>query len=246
MLRFPDMHLHMSASEAFKLHEMVHPVFLNAASADDFDAVYKAADSPDIFPFFGIHPWYADKESVPEGIHIEALKVMLEKAEACGIGECGLDFSGERKANFDIQLTTFKTQLSLSFDFHRTLSIHCVRAWGPMLEILRHYSPLPSPFILHSFYGSEEVLSRLLKLGAYISLSALSLRNPQRTTSVIKSIPSDRILVESDLQVGGADYSDEKHFNILRNNYKTIADIRSVTETELIAGVIENGQVFTD
>ena len=245
MLQYPDMHLHISADADLNLHKQVSPVFLNATSFMDFDTVSKAAGNT-VFPFYGVHPWYAST-AIEDGEQFSSkMKTLLERAAPCGIGECGLDFSAKYKDSFDTQLAVFETQLALSSELHRPLSIHCVRAWEPMLRLLRKYSPLPSPFILHSFYGSKEIMQQLVEMGGYISLSAISLRNPQKTAPVIQSIPINRIFIESDLLTGSEDITIEGHFKLLKENYKNVAVIKSLSEPELISGVIENGKIFTN
>ena len=246
MYYYPDMHLHISSSSELNLHPHVSPVFLNATSEKDFNAVEGASEDKRVFPFFGIHPWNADEESGPEGKQSNALKIHLDNVHCCGIGECGLDKGPKYKNNIINQREAFENQLRLAFEYGKPLSVHCVQAWGLLLEVISRFAPLPRPLILHSFYGSAEILQRLLKLGAYISLSSLSLRNPVKSSPVIKQIPLNRLLVESDLQIGSKGFSSDMHFQVLRNNYKDVADIKSINETDLVSGVSENGKIFTN
>jgi len=244
-LSYPDLHLHISVSAELNIHKQIRPIFLNATSVEDFSTVEQAA-AQDIHPFYGIHPWYTEDRPFKDGRSYDELVRRVSDNKFCGIGECGLDFSQKYRHNRENQINSFESQLELAFEYNRPLSIHCVQAWGQLVSSLKRFTPLPAPFMLHSFYGPPEVLHQLLEMNAYISLSAMSLRNLTKSAPVIRKIPSDRILVESDIEVGSPDFSKISHFTILRNNYKTIAEIRSVSVSELISGVIENGKVFTN
>ncbi|MDC7225236.1 MAG: TatD family hydrolase [Spirochaetales bacterium] len=240
--QYIDAHLHISPGAELSVDSRIKTVFLNSVSSDDFITVDNNS-SPSVMPYFGIHPWRVENSSQAE---LRVLEQQLATSPICGIGECGLDFSKKYKPGRTHQTNVFSAQLQLAKTLNKPLSIHCVQAWGEMLNLLKRYSPLPSPFLLHSFYGSIEVLRQLLELGAYISLSELSLQNCEKTAAVIREIPFERILVETDLLAGSEDFSLKNHFKILRNNYKTIAELSPLSEEELIFGVLENGKVFTN
>jgi len=68
-----------------------------------------------------------------------------------------------------------------------------------MLDILQS-TPLPAcGFLLHSYNGSAELIRPLAKLGAYFSYSGSIFHpNKEKSRSILKRIPSDRLLVETD------------------------------------------------
>lgn len=242
---YPDYHLHISPGSIYRVHQEISPGFLNSTSEADIPAVVSTSTRL-VFPFIGLHPWFAGVENQSVKMQIERLSYFLDDHKTCGIGECGLDFSPKYKSNRSNQIAAFELQLGLSNELKRPLSIHCVKAWEQLFNSLKSFMPLQAPMILHSFYGSNEILKKLIELNSYISLSSLSFKNSGKTFSVIRNIPMNRLLVESDLCVGSSDYSPDQHLNTLQNNYKTIAEIKSLTKTELISGVIENGKVFTN
>ena len=58
----------------------------------------------------------------------------------------------------------------------RTLSIHCLKAWGMLLEILQNEPRPHCGFMLHSFGGPGELIPRLAELGGYFSFPGFSPR----------------------------------------------------------------------
>jgi Tat protein secretion system quality control protein TatD with DNase activity len=89
------------------------------------------------------------------------------------------------------------------------------------------------------------VLKRLLKLGAYISLSELSLGNPDKSFPVISKIPPGRMLIESDLPAGSPGFTSEGYLERLKNTYNTAASILNMGSREFEQRIWDNGTVFT-
>jgi TatD DNase family protein len=144
----------------------VKRMFCNATHEEDWQAVVNLADSGKedggqaLVPFLGIHPWFA--EGAKDGWE-ERLLARLQGVRA-GIGEIGLDKSC--RADFDRQRQVFETQLQMAAKLRRPVAIHCVKAWGLLLEILEHFAQekrLPA-IMIHAYGGSTETLRRLIEL----------------------------------------------------------------------------------
>jgi TatD DNase family protein len=172
---------------------------VNGTRPSDWIAVADLAQShPDlIVPSFGLHPWYvSDIANHPDWL--TQLTSYLDTFPNAGIGECGLD---RTKKHDDIQLQSeiFTAQLTLATERNLPLTIHCVRAWGMLLEILESH-PLPARgFLLHSYSGSAELIPRLTKLGAYFSFSGNILHpHQQKTRAIFQKVPPNRLLAETD------------------------------------------------
>ncbi|XP_057969944.1 uncharacterized protein LOC131159228 isoform X2 [Malania oleifera] len=117
-----------------------------------------------------------------------------------GVSEIGLD-KGSHGRNIDFmdQVEVFQRQLELAKELQRPVSIHCVRAFGDLLQIMQRMGPFPAGVILHSFLGSAEMVPEFAKLGAYFSFSGfLMSMNVQKAKKMLKMVPMDRILLESD------------------------------------------------
>ena len=134
---------------------------------DDWDAVAALAERFDwVIPSFGVHPW--DAGTRPDDWQLKFV-YRLEAHPAAAVGEIGLDrwilepgrassplLAGARVAPIEEQMDVFAWQLRWAADHNRAATIHCVRAWGPLLEVLRD-SPLPERgFLLHAYGGSPE------------------------------------------------------------------------------------------
>lgn len=168
---------------------------VNGTCPDDWGKVASLASdhSELIIPSFGLHPWKAPTD----GWYDLLLHYLDTTANAC-IGECGLDRWIEGY-DIDEQTDTFIQQLDLATERNLPLSIHCLKAWGPLIEILES-RPLPERgFLLHSYGGSAELVPRLSKLGAYFSISGYFLQPRKRKViDAFKQVPSDRFLIETD------------------------------------------------
>lgn len=82
---------------------------------------------------FGLHPW--DVPTAPAGWEAELRAVLLAHPTA-GVGEMGLD-RWVKDHDPVAQEAAFRTQLALAVELDRALTIHCVKAIGPLMDILR-------------------------------------------------------------------------------------------------------------
>ena len=148
-----------------------------------------------IIPSFGYHPWYIHERS--DG-WLENLRRLLNENPAAAIGEIGLD-RWKPGLSYDGQEEVFIAQLRLAAERNLPVSIHCLQAWGRMLEILRTEPRPARGFLLHSYGGAKEMVKPLADLGAYFSLPgyyAHERKSRQRET--FKAVPRDRLLIETD------------------------------------------------
>lgn len=162
-----------------------------------------------ILPSFGIHPWDCGNRS---GAWLQNLRATLLADSSAGVGEIGLDrwiidgikpddprIAGLRVASLDEQAEVFAAQLALAAEFNRAASIHCVQAFGALLEVLQK-SPLPARgFLLHGYGGPAEMIKPFADLGAYFSFN-IELIQPRQSVRLenFKAIPATRLLVETD------------------------------------------------
>ena len=167
----------------------------NGTSEEDWTAVANLAKQyEEVIPCFGLHPWYISKRS---NDWKETLTAYLKEYRS-GVGEIGLDHWVEPRDEAD-QVKVFTEQLKLARDFNRPVTIHCLKAWNLLLEILRKQEPLPCGFHLHAYGGAEEIIPELVKMGAYFSFAGNILtQRRSRIRKTISAIPPDRLLSETD------------------------------------------------
>jgi len=146
-------------------------------------------------PSFGLHPWYVSRRCRDWKHKLTALLNLLPGA---GIGEIGLDFTLDSESISD-QKSVFTEQIMLAKDMKRPASIHCQKAWQPLLEIITDAGPLPAGFLIHSYSGSAELINQISGLDGFFSFSgSITYPNNRRGISALASAPPDRILAETD------------------------------------------------
>ncbi|KAH1082961.1 hypothetical protein J1N35_022722 [Gossypium stocksii] len=171
---------------------------VNGVSEKDWHLVKEMGDNyPSVIPCFGVHPWYVPQRS-PNWF--TTLKEFFETTPSAAVGEIGLDKGSKgREIDFNDQIEVFRQQLELAKELKKPASVHCVRAFGDLLHIVKDIGPFPDGLLLHSYLGSAEMVPEFVKSGAYFSLSGYIMpMKVQKAKKMLKTIPSERILLESD------------------------------------------------
>ncbi|EQC25110.1 hypothetical protein SDRG_17005 [Saprolegnia diclina VS20] len=160
-------------------------------------AVAHAATSVQLLPAFGIHPWFAGDVSVA---YLDVLEATLRLHPTASVGEIGLCKSRRGAAvPMAIQDARFREQLQLAARLERPVVVHCVGAYGKVLEALT-LIPQPRPVILHSFGGATEMVrsfARLKQTRVYFSIAA-KLMGSKKASDMLRAIPIERLLLETD------------------------------------------------
>ena len=168
---------------------------VNGTSESDWESVtHLAKQHPCVLPSFGLHPWFVPQRS-PEWF--QTLENHLA-AWPSAVGEIGLD-RWKPGLPYDGQEEVFLAQLRLATDRSLPVTIHCLKAWGRIYDLLRE-NPLPKRgFLLHSYGGSAEMVQPLTKLGAYFSFPGYFAHDRKgRQRDAFRQIPLDRLLIETD------------------------------------------------
>ncbi len=185
-------------------------------------------------PFYsiGIHPWYIDLVRISEDLQI--ISNVLSFKNCLAIGECGLDKKKE-SISLEIQKEVFEAQLKLAQEHQKPVVIHCVGAFQEIIEI-KNRLKITVPMIIHGFSKNEQVAEMMIDQGFYLSFGKHLFRNPEMK-SVIKSVPSNRLFLETDT----SDFNIEEVYNlasemkelkleemveIIQNNLETVFKIK--------------------
>jgi TatD DNase family protein len=166
-----------------------------------------------LLPSYGLHPWDVGNRS---SAWLETLRTYLTADPSAAVGEIGLDrwlldrarpddmrLAGLRRASLDEQLAVFRIQLDLAVALDRPVTIHCIDAFGLLLDTLQSAhtdARLPRRgFLLHAYSGSLELVAPFTALGAYFSFNGAYLASRHtRLRELYQKIPADRLLVETD------------------------------------------------
>jgi TatD DNase family protein len=169
---------------------------VNGTSESDWGAVLKLArERSGIIPAIGIHPWFVKERKAD---WLENFKKTLDANPGCVIGEIGLDKWIE---GYDLpqQEEVFRAQLGVAAERGLPMAIHCLKAWGRLLEILSSNARPGCGFLLHSYGAAAELVEPLSKLGAYFSVSGyFALPRKRRQFEVFRKVPLERLLIETD------------------------------------------------
>jgi len=242
----------------------VRGAVVNGTNEAEWPVVAQLAHDHDwVVPSFGVHPWDCGSRS-PDWE--EKLRVILAANPAAHVGEIGLDrwvidlkpddarVAGLRVAPLGEQAEVFAGQLALAAGLNRAASIHCVQAWGALLEVLKK-NPRPARgFLLHGYAGPAEMIKSFSDLGAYYSFN-IQLLEPRHKSRLnnFRHIPAKRLLVETDAPTKppadalnrfplppAADGSPVNHPANIAVAYEALAELRGVTLESLAVQVGQN------
>ncbi len=163
----------------------------------NFEAVYAvAAQHETIWATAGTHPHEAREN--PD-LTVAALLDLAAKPKVVGIGECGLDFHYDYSPR-EIQARVFRTHVAAARESGLPLAVHTREADAEMIEILEEeYARGQFTTLLHCYTSGAELAKRAAALGAYFSVSGIAtFKAAQDVRDVIKDMPADRIIVETD------------------------------------------------
>lgn len=151
---------------------------------------------------------------------LDSILIKLEKKLnsnlAYQIGEIGLD---KRFANIDKQLFLLDKCITLAYKYNRVLTIHCVKAYDVLIDILtKNQSNMPPLTILHGFSSSLEVASKLKELNVIISINPGFIRT--KGFNNIKNFDKLGFLIETDWNIN----NDNNYQNYFLSFIKTLKD----------------------
>lgn len=163
----------------------------------NFAAVRKIAERYDnVWCSLGIHPHEAENEAIPK---VEELLALAKHPKVVGIGETGLDYFYERSPRV-AQQECLRVHIEAARETGLPLIVHARDADDDMIKILEEgYRQGPYPGLIHCFTSGPELSEKALEIGFSISFSGIvTFKNAEALRNVAKSVPMDRILIETD------------------------------------------------
>ncbi len=158
-----------------------------AALTGKYEAVYAGV---------GLHPEEAYPMTAADDDRLAGWAAL---PKVIAIGEIGLDYYWEKdEEKRALQRSIFIRQLDLARQLHLPVCIHDREAHGDTLAILKKEGR-GVPGVVHCYSGSWEMAQELLKLGFFLGVDGpLTYKNAARLPEIVRKLPADRILVETD------------------------------------------------
>jgi TatD DNase family protein len=148
------------------------------------------------FVFFtaGVHPHdAADFDPQRDSVAIRAL--IAEGAVA--VGECGLDYHYDHSPR-PRQRRAFAEQLAIAGDTRTPVVVHTREAEADSTAMIAEAGRAGIGGVLHCFTGSHALARAGLNAGWYISFSGIVTFKKWDDLELLRLVPDDRLLVESD------------------------------------------------
>jgi len=168
------------------------------------------------------------------------------KNKIVAIGEVGLDYyykpkGTTKKEEFkENQRKVFIQQIELAEELGLPVIVHCRMAHEDALKILAQHKVAGT---IHCFTGTWEEARKYLDLGFYIGINGIIFKFD--IDEVIKNIPLDKIVVETDCPYltpmpEGKDTRNEPIF--VKHVIQKIADLKSLSFDEVARATTENAK----
>jgi TatD DNase family protein len=201
------------------------------AIAEAYDNVYCSV---------GTHPHNAHEEL---DISVEEIVRLTEHPKVVAIGEAGLDYHYDHSTP-EAQAEGFRRHIAAARQTGLPLEIHARDADADTAAILEdEHAKGAFPAILHCYTGGHDLAARALKLGLYVSFTGVvTFKKSEALREIVKSVPLDRILVETDAPyLAPAPYRGKTNEpSYVKYTAAVVAETKGVSTDELAAATTEN------
>ena len=155
-----------------------------------------AESDENIFCTVGTHPHHAHEEL---DVSVADLVKLTQHPKVVGIGEAGLDYHYDLSPR-DAQMQGFRNHIAAARESGLPLVIHTRMAEEDTARVLEEEMGKGAfKAVLHCFTSQQWLAEKGVELGLYVSFSGiLTYKNAEDIRTAAKSLPIDRLLVETD------------------------------------------------
>jgi TatD DNase family protein len=125
-----------------------------------------------------------------------ALRAAADRG-AVAIGECGLDYHYDHSPR-SVQRDAFAAQIALARELGLPVVMHSREAEVDTISMVRRAGALGVRGVAHCFTGSRALASAVLDAGWFVSFSGVVTFRKWDGDDLVRSIPGDRLLIETD------------------------------------------------
>ncbi|NLL67822.1 MAG: TatD family hydrolase [Clostridiaceae bacterium] len=176
-------------------HGVTHIVNAGSNIASSKKSIELAAKYPFVYAAVGVHPH--DASECDENT-IDTLTTLSKADKVVAIGEIGLDYHYDFSPR-EVQREWFAKQIALACKLNLPIIIHDRESHKDVLDIIKSEKASEAGGVFHCFSGSKEMAREVLNLGFKIGLGgAITFKNAQKPIDVLRYVPLDMLLVETD------------------------------------------------
>lgn len=194
-INFPELRSNLqSVLNNMEINKITNALCVSV-TLDDFPSVLEIAEQHDhIYASVGVHPDYEDiKEPT-----VEQLVLLANNRKVVSIGETGLDYF-RLQGDLSWQRERFRTHIRAAIEARLPLIVHTRSAQDDTITIMQEESSSKVGGVMHCFTETYEMAKKAIDQDFYISFSGIiTFKNAQELRDVVKKIPMNRILIETD------------------------------------------------
>ena len=202
-----DTHCHLTSKELFERRQQV---IADAVAAGVTRMIEIACTPADLEPALQLQREFPQQVLLAAGIHPHEAGKVTEKdiqrfarlwhenKAIVAIGEIGLDYHYDFSPR-DVQQAVFRNQLDLASDTSLPIVIHCRKAHGDVVRILKEHGYASRQVVFHCFSSSAEQAAELRSLGWWTSFTGVvTFKNARDTQQACVETPDDMLMFETD------------------------------------------------
>ncbi|HEY6123151.1 MAG TPA: TatD family hydrolase [Steroidobacteraceae bacterium] len=147
-----------------------------------------------LFATAGVHPHHAADVTLDT---LPAIQELARDPHVVAVGECGLDYFRDFSPR-DLQRRAFGWQLEIAAATGKPVFLHQRDAHDDFIAILREHRVTRG--VAHCFTAGDQERDAYLELGLHIGITGWinDERRGLHLRTVVKGIPADRLLIETD------------------------------------------------
>lgn len=162
----------------------------------------------------------------------------LSEDKTLHMGEVGLDKRFEDRVPMEKQLQILKREMLFAIENDRSITLHCVRATGPMTELLSQLKFRPFSVLWHGFTGSAETAKRLYQLGVIVSLGPRISTDAEKIRKIFSANPMTVLETDLSKHSGGVQQV------VLTEHYQRVED--ALKSLRFLDNISEALKIFTN